>query len=430
MSKQVIPTIGGGVIVDRRGESSNKHIGERLKKREDEHLRKKIQEVFQTRSISDADKKAEVTIKRTIREPTFHTNPSTGERDIVLPGNDKYVVGDTIGKPKKGGGGGGKGSPDGEGEDEYTYTFTREEIREYLFDDLELPDMAQKTLTDSDETMRRPAGVTKAGNPSMLHIQRTYKSALSRRLASGGSREKKLDALYVALEELRTQRGYMPPEGDDDPEIVDILEQIKRIEARTTPRYLDVDARYRASMQVPAPTTKAVMFCILDVSGSMTQVLKDTAKKFFILLHWFLHVKYKRVEVVFIRHHTSAREVSEEVFFTDRDTGGTVVSSALYLMRKIIAERYATGWNIYGAQASDGDNWTNDSPICGELLLNDLLPKMRHYAYIELAKESQDLWKEYNTVYARCPERRFDMRRVAEPRDIFPVFHDLFKKRT
>ena len=107
----------------------------------------------------------------------------------------------------------------------------------------------------------------------------------------------------------------------------------------------------------------------MDVSGSMDEAKKDIAKRFFILLYLFLRKRYDKIEVVFIRHHTSAKEVDEQEFFYSRETGGTVVSSALELLQKIIKDRYpANEWNIYAAQASDGDNWNNDSPRCKELL--------------------------------------------------------------
>ena len=104
------------------------------------------------------------------------------------------------------------------------------------------------------------------------------------------------------------------------------------------------------------------MFCLMDVSGSMDEERKDIAKRFFILLYLFLTRNYERIEVVFIRHHTIAKEVDEDEFFHSRESGGTVVSSALKLMQEIIRERYPlTEWNIYAAQASDGDNWDDDS---------------------------------------------------------------------
>ncbi|HZX33504.1 MAG TPA: DUF444 family protein, partial [Rhodocyclaceae bacterium] len=126
----------------------------------------------------------------------------------------------------------------------------------------------------------------------------------------------------------------------------------------------------------------------------------------------------------------AAEEVDEDNFFHSRETGGTIVSSALKLMRDIIAERYSSSaWNIYGAQASDGDNWSDDSPQCRELLSETILPYVQYFAYIEITDgEPQNLWLEYETVKTYHPEV-FAMQRIAEVTDIYPVFRELFKKR-
>src|SRR5690606_17167022 len=100
----------------------------------------------------------------------------------------------------------------------------------------------------------------------------------------------------------------------------------------------DFDLKYNLHVKDPAPSSKAVMFCLMDVSGSMNQATKDMAKRFFILLYLFLKRNYEHTEVVFIRHHTSAKEVDEEEFFYSRETGGTIVSSALKLMKQILDE--------------------------------------------------------------------------------------------
>ena len=134
--------------------------------------------------------------------------------------------------------------------------------------------------------------------------------------------------------------------------------------------FLDTnDLRYNLHVKRPVPTSQAVMFCLMDVSGSMDQQIKDMAKRFYLLLYMFLKRHYERTDIVFIRHHTVAKEVDEQEFFYSRETGGTVVSSALRLMKEVIDARYSPNeWNIYGAQASDGDNWNDDSPICRKLL--------------------------------------------------------------
>lgn len=193
----------------------------------------------------------------------------------------------------------------------------------------------------------------------------------------------------------------------------------------------DFDLRYNNMIQQPTPTTSAVMFCLMDVSGSMTQDIKDLAKRFFILLHLFLKRHYDKTEVVFIRHHTKANEVDEEEFFYSRETGGTVVSSALDLMKDIVEDRYPPdSWNIYAAQASDGENWHDDSPRCRELLGKSILPLTQYYAYVEInSGQDQELWNAYSELTGDYPDN-FAMRKVREAADIFPVFRELFEKKS
>ncbi|GAL10114.1 UPF0229 protein YeaH [Vibrio astriarenae] len=176
------------------------------------------------------------------------------------------------------------------------------------------------------------------------------------------------------------------------------------------------------------PSSQAVMFCLMDVSGSMDQATKDIAKRFYVLLYLFLNRRYENVEVVFIRHHTQAKEVDEHEFFYSQETGGTIVSSALKLMKEIVDERYPSSeWNIYAAQASDGDNWADDSPRCKELLVNKLLPTCQYYSYIEITRRShQTLWHEYEKVQSEFSN--FAMKNIRSTDDIFPVFRELFAK--
>jgi uncharacterized sporulation protein YeaH/YhbH (DUF444 family) len=166
----------------------------------------------------------------------------------------------------------------------------------------------------------------------------------------------------------------------------------------------------------------------MDVSGSMDETRKDTAKRFFILLYLFLKRVYDKIEVVFIRHHTAASEVDEEEFFHSRESGGTVVSSALHLLDKVIDERYGAGsWNSYVAQASDGDNWDNDSVLCRQLLINTIMPKVQYYTYVEITDgPPQNLWEQYSQVPDHHPN--FAMQKIVTPADIYPVFRELFKK--
>jgi uncharacterized sporulation protein YeaH/YhbH (DUF444 family) len=165
--------------------------------------------------------------------------------------------------------------------------------------------------------------------------------------------------------------------------------------------------------------------------------MKDLAKRFYSLLYIFLKKRYPRVEVVFIRHTHHAEEVDEKTFFNSPETGGTVVSTALEEMVRVVAARFpAADWNIYAAQASDGDNLPSDNAKTAALLETDILPLCQYYAYLEVGSEEEPLpgfgerpsalWRLYSLI--RSPEAPMAMRKVRHRRDIYPVFRDLFKK--
>jgi uncharacterized sporulation protein YeaH/YhbH (DUF444 family) len=270
------------------------------------------------------------------------------------------------------------------------------------------------------------AGFVNDGTPSNLSIVRSMRGALGRRIAlSADSRQ--------ALREAEAQLETLNKQGVDD-EVTrkhkaELLEKIKSLKAyiARVPFLDPLDLKFRNRVRVPVPTTRAVMFCVMDVSGSMDESRKDLAKRFFILLYLFLTRHYDKIEVVFIRHHTQAAEVDEQNFFHATETGGTVVSSALVLMDEIIRSRYPSDqWNIYGAQASDGDNWHHDSGRCRELLVDKILPKCRYFAYVQVAEPEQNLWEEYQRLVGEVPH--FAMRKAIEASQIYPVFRELFRK--
>src|SRR5690606_14271177 len=201
--------------------------------------------------------------------------------------------------------------------------------------------------------------------------------------------------------------------------------------AKRVPFLDDMDLRYRHRVAVAAPVARAVMFCLMDVSGSMDENKKDLAKRFYTLLYLFLSRKYEHVDVVFIRHTDNAEEVDEQTFFYDPKSGGTIVLSALELMHEIVQERYPpSAWNVYAAQASDGDSFGADAGKSARFLDENLLPARRYFAYIEIPDSQEarkrSLWAEYEQETAP----HFAMRRIYERGEIYPVFHDLFKKET
>lgn len=417
-------------IIDRRinGKNQSAVNRQRFLRRFRDQIRKSVSDAISQRSIKDVDRGESVNIPtKDTNEPIFHHGQG-GRREVVQPGNTDFVAGDKIPRPPAGGGSGpGKGqasNSDETGEDEFVFQLSREEFLEFFFEDLELPDLVKTQLVAIPEYKYVRAGYTTAGVPTNINVIRSMKGALARRIAL---QNPYIRQLKEKEEEYEKEKSV---HEKNDPRLVNLLSEIEHLKAKikSIPFIDTFDLRYNHRVKEPKPTTRAVMFCLMDVSGSMNEERKDIAKRFFILLYLFLTRTYENIDVVFIRHHTTAKEVDEQEFFYSRETGGTVVSSALELMHEIIMERYPTSdWNIYAAQASDGDNWEGDSPTCREILINKIMPCVQYYAYVEItAYEHQSLWREYEKVRANFGN--FAIQDIAGLANIYPVFRELFKK--
>ncbi len=423
-------------IIDRRLNGKNKSAVNRQRfiRRFKSQIKRAVADAVSGRHIADIDQGEKINIPaKDMSEPVFQ-HGTGGRRESVHPGNTDFVTGDKIKRPKQAGGGrGGQASDSGEGEDDFSFQLSREEFLELFFEDLALPDLVKTQLTTLVDFKSVRAGYTSDGVPSNINIVRSLRGALARRLALRGPHMKRL---REANAELTALQPALSDNDDDEQETTDeralaLEEEIRHLKGRieAIPFIDTFDLRYNNRIKQPIPSTQAVMFCLMDVSGSMDETRKDTAKRFFILLYLFLKRNYERIEVVFIRHHTTAKEVDEDEFFHSRETGGTVVSSALQLMQETMRERYpVTEWNIYAAQASDGDNWDNDSPKCRDLLVSKIIPYLQYYAYVEITPDRhQSLWHEYEKVTDSFPN--FAMQQIETPQDIYPVFRELFRKR-
>jgi uncharacterized sporulation protein YeaH/YhbH (DUF444 family) len=423
-------------IIDRRLAGKNKSVGnrERFLRRHKDQVREAVQRAINGRSIRDIEKGEDIAIpKRDMSEPVFHHGQG-GVRDVVHPGNKEYIKGDRIEKPPGGGGQGsgqGQASDSGEGEDDFVFSLSKEEFMQVFFEDLALPNLVRTALAEVPEWKSHRAGFSSDGTPNNLHVVRSMRGALGRRIALGASSRREIKALEERLAALRaeTEAGDAALVSKHAAEIEEIEAQLAHLYGRMKGiPFLDpIDLRFRSRVKVPVPTTKAVMFCVMDVSGSMDEQRKELSKRFFILLYLFLTRHYDKIELVFIRHHTQAQEVNEDDFFHATETGGTVVSSALVLLDEIIRARYPTNeWNLYVAQASDGDNWHHDSSRCREILEEKILPVVRYFAYVQVAQTEQNLWDEYMGLSEM--HKQFAMRKVLEASQIYPVFRELFKK--
>lgn len=415
-------------LIDRRLNGKNKSAVNRQRfiRRFKGQIKHAVADAIAGRSIKELEKGEKIHIpKRDISEPTFHHGKG-GRRETIHPGNKEFSAGDRVPRPKGGQGGGNNASNSGEGEDDFIFELSREEFLEFFFEDLELPDLVKTKLSQikAEKTVR--AGYSTNGVPTNINVVRSLKGALGRRMALQTPHRRLLYDKQRELEALLTTLDA------EDPYVIALKEEIALLEkkVRAIPFIDQFDLRYNNRIKQPKPTTQAVMFCIMDVSGSMDQEKKEISKRFFMLLYLFLSKNYEKIDVIFIRHHTVALEVDEHDFFYSRETGGTVVSSALELTLTILRERYPSDdWNVYAAQASDGDNWNDDSPLCRQLLNDSIMPLLQYYAYIEVTKEAhQNLWQEYLAVKSHYAN--FAMQRIETVADIYPVFRKLFQKQT
>jgi uncharacterized sporulation protein YeaH/YhbH (DUF444 family) len=414
-------------IVDRRLNPNNKSLGNRQRflRRAKSLVRGAVKKSSEGRDIKDVLDGGEVSIPLDgLREPRFRREGGT--RDLVLPGNKKFIEGDIL--PRSNGGAAGRPTAPGEGdsEDAFRFALSGDEFVDLFLDDLELPDLAKRKLAETETAGLRRAGYTNSGAPANIAINKTMRLATARRTALRRPRSDTIARLEAALADCA------------DGERVQLAGELETLKskARRIPFIDPIDIRYRHFEAAPRPIAQAVMFCLMDVSGSMSDHMKDLAKRFYMLLYVFLKRRYRYVEVVFIRHTDRAEEVDEQTFFHDPTSGGTLVSSALQAMHEIVQTRYRPAdWNIYAAQASDGDNSSADGELTGRLLTELILPVTQFFAYVEVGEagtsatdsSQSSLWSLYQRLHSQGSP--LSMRKVRDRSEIFPVFRELFSRR-
>lgn len=402
------------MIIDRRLNDRNKSASNRQRfiRRYKAQLRRAVADAVAERSITDMERGADVGIPvRDISEPQFGMGPG-GDRDYVLPGNRTFTRGDRLPKPKGGGGGGDGSGQSGEGggdQDQFTFTLSKEEFMNLFFDDLELPRLARTSIAEVEQYRYKRGGYTPSGAPMNLSVTRSLRNALARRIALGAP--------------LRREIHELEARGAPSEQIEALEERLRNL-----PFLDEYDLRFRNRYREAEPVTKAVMFCLMDVSASMDENKKDLAKRFYILLHLFLTRKYRQVDLVFIRHTEDAEEVDENDFFHNPKTGGTVVLSALKLMEEIAVSRYqAKDWNIYGAQVSDGDAFGADVEKSRSFLSKNLLPLCQYFAYVEVP-ERADVVTPLSSAYGTIADERFAMSAIFNRNEVYPALRDLFQR--
>jgi uncharacterized sporulation protein YeaH/YhbH (DUF444 family) len=413
-------------IVDRRLNPGSKSLENRQRflRRAKALVQGAVKKSSQDRDIKDVLEGGEVSVPLDgMDEPRFRTEG--GVRDMVLPGNKKFIEGDIL--PRSGEGSGRPSEPgEGDGEDTFRFVLSRDEFVDLFLDDLELPDLAKRKLAEAESEGLRRAGYATSGSPANISVARTVRVAMARRVALRRPRPETIAQLEAEMQTC---------EGVRRNELLAEIEALKA-KARRIPFIDPIDIRYRRFETMPKPVAQAVMFCLMDVSGSMSEHMKDLAKRFYMLLYVFLKRRYRHVEIVFIRHTDRAEEVDEETFFHDPASGGTLVSSALQAMHDIVRSRFRPAdWNIYAAQASDGDNAYSDGEVAARLLTEAILPVSQFFAYLEVGEANgspfgmtdSSLWTLYQRL--RANGAPLSMRKVNSRSEIFPVFHDLFQRR-
>ena len=414
-------------IIDRRLNPGGKNLPNRQRflRRARRIVREAVRQASASRSNRDIDEAGVVVIPGNgIDEPSFHLGQE-GLHNPVFPGNKEFVEGDRLPRPQGGAGGGGSQAGQGKSEDSYQIALSAEEFLEFFLEDLELPDLERRRVTSVESEGLRRAGYASTGSPSNLALGRTMRNSLSRRIALRRPRPADVAEAEQAIKEAQAA-------GADDDEMAELRQLRDQLQRRSKAiAWIDpIDIRYRRFEPQPKPMAQAVMFCLMDVSASMTEHMKDLAKRFYMLLYVFLKKRYKKVELVFIRHTDEAREVDEQTFFHGTESGGTKVSSVLHEMLRVVGERYpADQWNIYAAQASDGDNDPRDNLEVTGLLSGVVLEKCQYYAYLEVNEPGHgstpsSLWRAYEGI----DEPNLSQRSVTHREDIYPIFRELFSR--
>jgi len=461
-------------VIDRRQEDKGRYVTsrDRFLQRNKKRVREAVDKAI---GNTDLDKIGEggvdVTVpKDGMSQPTIH-NGQGGVQERVLPGNKDFGQGDRLPKPQGGGGGGGgQGEPgDGDAEDDFTFHLDEEEFLDILFEDMELPNLIKEEGEDAEKTERQREGFQNEGTQNKVDLVESQKRRRMRHIATKAPIFKKQMALLAEQEAILT--NYDPDfEGtlEKDPALDTMLlskrvtymeekveglieqfgsllnetdaERMQEIDdeldilgarAKAVRPWNKIDLKYRRHEEYPKPISKAVMFCLMDVSASMDEEKKTNTKLFYWLLHKFLKRNYEQVDLVFIRHTTEADEVDEQTFFHDRKSGGTQISPAIELMKEIKDSRYDDDWNIYGAQSSDGENYQQDTLYCVDLL-REMMPDLQGYFYTEVSSSQwgkhMSIMEDYETLENEFSEKFFQGE-INTRADIFPLFREFFSKR-
>ena len=329
---------------------------------------------------------------RGIKEYRFVYGDNKTNKKVGSAHDKEVRRGQKIGPPKKKGQGSGEGKPGNKpGEEMYEVEITLEELSSYLFDDLRLPDLEKKKMLNIVSDKFKRQGHRNYGIRPRLSKKETLKNKIRRKKSY----------------QRRTQGEVETDETEEE-----------------SFSFHQSDFRYKHIKKKSIKSSNAVIFFMMDTSGSMSKHKKFLARSFFFLLYHFIRNKYENTEIVFISHSSEAKEVSEDDFFKRVSSGGTIISSALEKCVDIISHRYHTdSWNIYAFHCSDGDNWPSDNDKSVKLSLK-LAEMCQMYAYIQTTNGAVDYWSSGGILneYNKIKNRKFRKAHLEKKSDVWSEF--------
>lgn len=379
-------------IADRSAADRSRH-----KRKIEKAIRDGVTDIIADESIIGQDGKKRIKIPvRGIKEWQFVYGENEGNKQVGSAPGTPVQQGQVVKKGQQQQGQGSKPGND-KGEETYEVEITLEELSEYLFESLKLPDLEKKKFKSLLQEKPKRHGTRPHGIRPRLDKKESAIQRLKRKAAAKRAGEIEIDE-----------------EGNE-----------------SFP-FHDNDLRYHFIKERPKEATNAVIFFMMDVSGSMTTNIKFIARSFFFLLYQFLRHKYEKIEIVFISHTTEAEVVDEEKFFKRVASGGTHISSAPFLALDLINDRYhPSSWNIYAFHCTDGDNWEedNDKALAAFIELRDMC-QMLSYTEIVLESErpswdkttSSKLWSRLKSIEGR----NMKLNILKSKEDIWPAFSHLF----
>ncbi len=372
----------------------------------EESIKKNITDIIAEESIigQSKNKKIKIPIK-SIKEYQFIYGKNSGG---VGSGDGSEKRGDKVGEDGSGKSGKGKGQAgNDEGEDIYETEITLEELINYLFEDLDLPDIDKKKMAEIESTKsHRNLGYQRKGIPPRLAKKRSVIEKIKRKQAYKRSHDLNNDV------EENNSTG-LELEQDND----------KRFP------FSEDDLRYKRLKETRKKEFNAVVICIMDVSGSMDQTKKYMARSFYFMLYQWIRTKYTNVEVVFVSHTTVAKEVNEQEFFHKGESGGTYISSGYEKALEIIEQRYnPVSWNIYAFHCSDGDNWSEDNKKAVESA-QKLCEVCNLFGYGEIISGYYFSTSTIKTEFQKnINNKNFAVITMTKKEDIFPGLKKLLEK--